>query len=30
MPEGRFRLVRNHEDRNGPNNGATALDPARS
>jgi secreted PhoX family phosphatase len=30
MPEGRFRLVRNHEDRNSPNNGTTALDPARS
>ena len=30
MPEGRFRLVRNHEDRNAPNNGTTALDPATS
>lgn len=27
MPEGRFRLVRNHEDRNSPNAGSTALDP---
>jgi secreted PhoX family phosphatase len=26
MPEGRFRLVRNHEDRNGPNQGSTAVD----
>jgi secreted PhoX family phosphatase len=26
MPDGRFRLVRNHEDRNGPNNGSTAID----
>lgn len=25
-PEGRFRLVRNHEDRNGPNSGSTAVD----
>ena len=23
--DGKFRLVRNHEDRNGPNNGSTAL-----
>jgi secreted PhoX family phosphatase len=26
MPDGRLRLVRNHEDRNGPNNGSTAAD----
>jgi hypothetical protein len=24
--DGKFRLVRNHEDRNGPNNGSTAVD----
>jgi secreted PhoX family phosphatase len=28
MPDGKFRLIRNHEDRNGPNNGSTATDPA--
>jgi secreted PhoX family phosphatase len=27
MPDGRFRLVRNHEDRNSPNNGSVAVDP---
>jgi secreted PhoX family phosphatase len=26
MPDGRFRLVRNHEDRNTPSNGSTAVD----
>lgn len=26
MPDGRFRLVRNHEDRNAPSAGSTALD----
>ena len=26
MPDGKFRLVRNHEDRNSPNNGSTAID----
>ena len=26
MPEGKFRLVRNHEDRNGPGAGSIALD----
>ena len=26
MPDGRFRLVRNHEDRNSPTNGSTAID----
>jgi secreted PhoX family phosphatase len=26
MPDGRFRLVRNHEDRNGPGLGSTAVD----
>jgi secreted PhoX family phosphatase len=26
MPDGRFRLVRNHEDRNGPNAGSVAGD----
>ena len=26
MPNGKFRLVRNHEDRNGPNNGSAAID----
>ena len=26
MPDGRFRLVRNHEDRNGPGEGSTAVD----
>jgi secreted PhoX family phosphatase len=26
MPDGRFRLVRNHEDRNAPNSGSTAID----
>jgi secreted PhoX family phosphatase len=26
MPEGRYRLVRNHEDRNAPGNGSTAID----
>ena len=30
MPDGTFRLVRNHEDRNGPNAGSTAVDPDRS
>ena len=30
MPDGRFRLVRNHEDRNGPSLGSVALDPDRS
>ena len=27
-PDGRFRLVRNHEDRNNPGQGSTALDAA--
>ena len=26
MPDARFRLVRNHEDRNAPNNGSAAVD----
>ena len=26
MPDGKFRLVRNHEDRNGPGAGTTAID----
>ena len=26
MPDGKFRLVRNHEDRNSPGNGTTAID----
>jgi secreted PhoX family phosphatase len=28
-PDGKFRLVRNHEDRNGPNAGSTAGDPTK-
>jgi hypothetical protein len=30
MPDGRFRLVRNHEDRNSPGNGSTALAEGKS
>jgi secreted PhoX family phosphatase len=30
MPDGTYRLVRNHEDRNSPNNGSTAIDPERA
>ena len=30
MPDGRFRLVRNHEDRNGPGAGTTALQAGKS
>jgi secreted PhoX family phosphatase len=30
MADGRFRLVRNHEDRNGPNAGSTALEAGKS
>jgi secreted PhoX family phosphatase len=30
MPDGRFRLVRNHEDRNGGGRGTTALDSSMS
>jgi secreted PhoX family phosphatase len=30
MPDGTFRLVRNHEDRNGPNNGTVARQDGKS